>query len=246
MKVSCAFILKLTGLGALDADEVDSSAEALNQRYLPINGCSAIIEVPVPANPTSSNWQEVIDKDDVLKWFKCGIPKYTALYPNIGLFVVSHGATGQVGGLDGSNLAALIKEFGFQNLRKISVVACTTGGEKIGKTVTLDQSFFGKLCKGLAPGLTPMVAAYTGYMTIGSSKSEFKSLHSQNGKQEVAQDEFKKLMSKARKIVRTKQGMGKNMATCHADAAWKAKQKVAYQYQNGAVQRIDLATWHDK
>jgi hypothetical protein len=91
-----------------------------------------VVSVPVPANPTSSNWKAYIDINEELKNDRAAIPGFTTKYKDIGMYVVSHGKTGSIGGLGGDSLAELIKELGFRSLRKVCVVSCFTGGEKIG------------------------------------------------------------------------------------------------------------------
>ena len=67
MKTEFVFVVKLecppaTGTGAFDSSEVDGCVDALQERY-----SAAVVSVPVPANPTSSNWKAYIDNDDELK-----------------------------------------------------------------------------------------------------------------------------------------------------------------------------------
>ena len=67
MKTEFVFVVKLecppaTGTGAFDSSEVDGCVDALQERY-----SAAVVSVPVPANPTSSNWKAYVDNDDELK-----------------------------------------------------------------------------------------------------------------------------------------------------------------------------------
>jgi hypothetical protein len=245
MKTEFVFVVKLecppaTGTGAFDSSEVDGCVDALQERY-----SAAVVSVPVPANPTSSNWKAYIDNDEELKKDRAAIPGFTTKYKDIGLYVVSHGKTGSIGGLGGDSLAELVKELGFRSLRKVCVVSCFTGGEKIAAGVDLDQSFFGKFCTALAPDLTPMVAAYTGYVTVGFATAAVDGLHEQNGKKKISVEEFEKIKLNGSKIIRTKNGQGKNMALNQANPAWKAKNKLVYQYKSGTISSVDLAQWHD-
>ena len=245
MKTEFVFVVKLecppaTGTGALDSTEVDGCVDALQERY-----GAAVVSIPVPANPTSSNWKAYIDSDEELKKDRATIPGFTIKYKDIGLYAVSHGKTGSIGGLGGDSLAELIKELGFRSLRKVCVVSCFTGGEKIGAGVDLDQSFFGKFCTALAPDLTPMVAAYTGYVTVGFATAAVDGLYEQSGKKKISVEEFERIKLNGSKIIRTKNGKGKNMALNYANGAWKTKNKLIYQYKNGTTSPVDLAQWHD-
>src|ERR1700691_5669619 len=142
MKPLFTFIIKLESWSTVDVDgEVDNCAEALEQRYR----ASHTLTVPVPASPNTSSWESVIDKDPTLSTMCEVIPEFTAKYTDIGVFVVSHGCPGQVGGVSGSQLAKLLLKLNFSTLRKVNVLACSTANGDLG------AGFFSDYAQDLLP-----------------------------------------------------------------------------------------------
>ena len=209
MKTLFTFIVKLESWSTVDVDgEVDNCVEALGQRYT----ASYTLTVPVPASPNTSSWESVIDKDPTLSRACEVIPEFTAKYTDIGVFVVSHGCPGQVGGVNGSQLAKLLLKLNFTTLRKINVLACSTASGDLG------EGFFKDLCTGLASGkLTPMVAAYTGAVTM-AHPNKTKQLCAYNGKQFLSVEELEKVFSGGHKVVASRQkGVSTQLGQCSTE-----------------------------
>jgi hypothetical protein len=235
MKTLFTFIIKLEAWSTIDVDgEVDNCVEALEQRY----SASCTLTVPVPASPNTSSWEAVIDKDPTLSRACEVIPEFTAKYTDIGVFVASHGCPGQVGGVTGSQLAKLLLKLNFSTLRKINVLACSTARGDLG------TAFFTDLCTGLASGkLTPMVAAYTGFVSMAHPKKT-KQLCSYNGKQFLSVEELEKVFAGGHKVVASREkGLSTQLGQCSTEQ--RAKNKKVYQYQGNTMVQVPLDKYHD-
>jgi hypothetical protein len=236
MKTLFTFIIKLESWSTVDVEgEVDNCVEALEQRYT----ASLTLTVPVPASPNTSSWESVIDKDPTLSRACEVIPEFTAKYTDIGAFVVSHGCPGQVGGVTGSQLAKLFHKLNFSNLRKVNVLACSTGSGDLG------VNFFTEFCTGLAADkLTPMVAGYTGFVSMAHPKKN-KKLCTYNGKYFLSVDELEKVFAEGRKVIASREkGVSTQLGQCSAEQ--RAKNKKVYQYQGNTVVPVPLDKYHDK
>ena len=236
MKTLFTFIIKLESWSTVDVDgEVDNCVEALERRYQ----ASLTLTVSVPASPNTSSWESVIDKDPILSKACEVIPEFTAKYTDIGVFIVSHGCPGQVGGVKGIQLAKLLLKLNFTTLRKINVLACSAANGDLG------YGFFSDLCTGLASAkLTPMVAGYTGFVSMAHPKKN-KQLCSYNGKYVLSVEELEKVFAEGRKVVASREkGVSTQLGQCSPEQ--RAKNKKVYQYQGNSVVQVPLDKYHDK
>lgn len=231
MKVGKLYIIEIL---VPPLDEVENSAMALNERYQ----ANLVLSLTPPSTPSGSNWKEVISKSSTLSEMSQMIRKDTDADQNItggvGLYIVSHGSGSRIGGITGQQMADLIDILGFGQIRKICLVACNVAGE--------GRAFAQDFCLALKPRLTPMVAAWSGFITVATgSETIYKSQG--NGTLQKSKDYEGKAPNpthrghKLQKFVKGKP----RLVTTEARAALK----IVYQYHASGVVTIDLAKWHD-
>ena len=161
MKTKYTIIIGLQG-----GDESEVLESVLGLFLGKISDEGGPIYITAAGFPSSSNWQGYIAEAHSLD-----IRDITSIRDeDVGVYVVSHGAGNNVGGLAAAQLADLIKRLGFRAIRKLCLVACSAGkslGDAEGVQSEINQSYIGKLCRELHP-LTPMVAGYTGFITVAN------------------------------------------------------------------------------
>jgi hypothetical protein len=161
---------------------------------------SLTLTVPVPASPNASSWESVIDKEPTLS----------------------------LAG-EWSQLAKLLLKLDFTNLRKVSVLACSTANGDLGTT------FFQDLCAGPASGkLTKLVAGYTGFVSMAHPKKN-KELCSYNSKQFLSVEELEKVFAGGtfKVVVSREKGVRAQLGQCSAEQ--QAKNKKLHQYRGNSV-----------
>jgi hypothetical protein len=240
MKLDRVYVIALLGGGG-DAEEVQQSADALTARY---NGVS--VPVDQTAMPTASNWAERIKADDKYTGTLAQIKSDCEAGHWLGVYVVSHGSAGTIaGGVVADDLAAFLAGIGFGpgSIKKLCVVACNVLISM--ESQATDQTYPGKLCSALkAFGLYPVVAAWTGYVTVMTPHSKVglsfydgtaKGKRLGNQDKQYAKTHAKKVI----KDSRITQGPQYALATDDA----REKQKRAFQYRDGSVKQVPLTDW---
>ncbi|QSA96122.1 hypothetical protein [Methylococcus sp. EFPC2] len=231
-----------------DNEEVDRGAAQLKERY-----GAFVVVVEQPALPSSSQWEDYINKHEKLRQFNYCIGNTTADLDKdqtIGVYIVSHGGTGRVAGLTGEQWAALIKAMGFTKIHKLCVVTCygASGGT---------ASVIHGLCSALQPQLTPMIAGYDGYVSIlyqgentpAQVNTNLAAKRPNQGTY-IRGEELEQIKMRAQKIVQLKGGNDRVTGT---KALLKPQSdeikeivKIVYQYKDGQVRVVPLSKWTDK
>jgi hypothetical protein len=228
VKTKWLFIFELLNSTEDDVnDEVIKSGAVLGLKYRGYE-----FRIDVTRFPTASNWSDLIKRDTELGWACNLIADSTKKETDIGVYIVAHGSSARVAGLTSDQLAELLLTFGFENIRKLSIVACRAG---VGAEISGD-SYLRQFCKNLAERgkLTPKIAAYTSFVTVSypgmtSSSSQLKT---------VLQDTAR--LGKGKKIIQPKSG-GFRFAS---DAV--SKPKVIIQYQSGNIVQLGEYQWTDR
>ncbi|MES2070035.1 MAG: hypothetical protein V4488_06780 [Pseudomonadota bacterium] len=244
MKTAYTVIIQVNGLGTIA--EIEQSVEGIK---LAAKGIVIPMVIDPSANPTSSAWQDYFSHDELLTASTKTIREIES--DNIGVYVVSHGGPGSVGGLKPEGLANLINEIGFPSIRKLSIVACNVSLQldptkndipESKFQATADQSYVGELCKKISP-LTPMIASYMGYVSVLSPTSVGSVYKNTSGNASYKGIDLEALKNKGRKVQKVTHIQGRNSLMSMPGA--REKVKIVLQLKSGQVSLIPLAEWHD-
>jgi hypothetical protein len=244
MKTLFTYVIQMEPLvngGVAEDEEVIACSEGLARRY-----SAPIVKIAALATPAASNWRQYIDQHGELRNFKKMTSELTELSPDIGVYIVAHGGNGVVAGLRGNHVGELLKELGFHQIRKIAIVACFTANEK---SITPDQSFFGLICNALWP-MTPIVAAYSGFVTVGdpgnktiTAKSVGAKHVSNRSSTNITPDQFEQMKQRAQKAIRGSQNRPV-LAKLNPEIKQKLKHAFKATGQN-SIAPVPLDDWHD-
>jgi hypothetical protein len=253
MKVRQVFIIAVHSQQG-DNAEVDNGAYQLAQRY-----GAYVVTLEHPALPSSSHWGDYITNSEQLQKDRYVISNTTAdcrdTGERVGVYILSHGGTGKVANLTGDQWGALIKALGFEFISKLCLVTCY-GASTQAADGSACQSFLQLLCLSLAPQLTPMIAAYDGYVTVmfpGMNLKRAATVPDAKGvtaSKMVGGTQLDQMKTRAQKIGQKKPGDGQklgNKVIMQAQSQdFKDRIKIIYQFRNGQPAVVPLGEWTDK
>ena len=244
MFVEHVFIVQINGGGELA--EVRGSADGIARRY---GDLARVIAIDPPSTPSASNWEQLLGTDAVLKSASAYIQAVTsepdddASQPNdIGVYVVSHGSPGSIGGLTAQQLAELLLALRFRRMRKLCLVACNVLLPLADKPTPtqgdIDQSFIGKLCLALKDHLRPIVAGWTKFVSVAHPGMDH-SIYKATGAGKLPINEQAMAKAKGKKFYK---GAGRSRLVTQGV---RQEMKRAFQYRDGRVELVQLTEWHD-